>query len=218
MEGFIELYHQAFSAVNVAYTVLLIVLVVYWLLVIVGLADIDAFDIDIDADFDADLDVDVDAPGHVPGLGQQTLGFLNIGEVPVMFYVSIVALSMWVGSIKINEWLGNSNIWLALVLAVPNLIVGLMVAKAVTQPFRWMNLRKDIKNEFEGRQCLVSTGEVTEKFGECEIVDGDTPIKVFARTRGGETLKKGDAATIVARLTRDKNIYVVTKYNSEDEK
>ena len=132
--------------------------------------------------------------------------------------MSVVALSMWVGSIKINEWLGNDNIWFALALAVPNLIVGLLVAKAVTQPFRWLNIRKDIQNEFEGRQCLVSTGEVNETFGECEIVDGDTPVTVFARTRGGETLKKGDAATIVARLKRDKEIYVVTKYKSEDKK
>ena len=212
MDGFIELYHQAFSPVNVLYTVLLIVLVGYWLLVIVGLFDVNAFDINLDADFD------IDAPGEIPGLGQQALGFLNIGEIPVMFYVSIVVLSTWVGSMKLNEWLSNSSIWIALALAIPNLIVGLMIAKIVTQPFRWLNLRKETKNEFEGGKCLVSTSEVTETFGECEILDSDAPIKLTARTRGGETLKKGDAATIVARLKRDKNIYVVTKYKPEDEK
>ena len=212
MQGFIDLYHAAFSIVNLPYTVLLILLVAYWLFVIVGLVNAEAFDIDLSADFDMDADV----PSEIPGLGHQTLDFLNIGEIPVMFYMSIVAISMWVGSVKVNHWMDNDNIWIALAVAVPNLFVGLMVAKVVTQPFRWLNVRKKELNKFEGMQCLVTTSEVSNEFGECEIREADSPIKIFARTQGAETLKKGDAAVIVSRQERDGNIYIVKKYQSEE--
>lgn len=209
----IELYQTAFSAVNLPYTILLLVILAYWMLVIIGLLDIDAFDIDLSTDFDADLDLD--APDHIPGLGAQAIGFLNIGEVPVMFYVSLVTLSMWVGSIRANELLGNDNIWIAIALAVPNLIVGLLVAKLLTTPFKWLNIRKDEKNEFEGVQCLVSSMEITDGFGECEIQDAESPIKIFARTAGGEVLHKGDTAEIVQRISPEDNVYLVKKYERE---
>ena len=211
-----ELYEIAFSSVNAPYSILLLIIVAYWLLVIIGLLDMNAFDFDLDTDFDADFDVDADA-GEIPGLGQQVAGFLNIGEVPVMFYLSIVALSMWVGSVQINRLLENTNnIWIAFALAIPNLVVGLLVAKLVTTPFKWMNVRIDDKNEFEDMSCLVSSLEVTEDHGECEIQQDGTPVKIFARTREGEVLTKGDAAVVVECLKRDENVYIVKKYEREE--
>ena len=207
-----ELLETAFSLVNLPYTVLVLVIVVYWLLVIIGLLDISSFDFDIDADADFDADIDV---GHFPGLGHDIAGFLNFGEVPVMFYVSIVVLSMWIGSLEVNRLLGNESIWFALALAIPNLITGLLVAKIVTTPFKWLDAGKEENNEFEGKECLVSSTEVTEGFGECEILDADAPIKIFARTANGEVLNKGDAAVIVQRLTPRENVYLVTKYQRE---
>lgn len=208
-----ELYEIAFSSVNLPYTVMLLIIVAYWLLVIIGLMDVEAFDIDLDTDFDMDADLDA---GAIPGLGHQVFGFLNIGEVPVMFYVSIIVLSMWVGSVQTNRLLNNDNVWIAIALAVPNLIVALMIAKFVTEPFKWLNIRKEIKNEFEGMVCLVTTSEVTEDFGECEIQQDNVPIKIFARTRG-EVLVKGDAAIVIERLkSGDPDVYLVTKHLREN--
>jgi len=206
-----ELMETAFSTVNLPYTVLLLVIVLYWLLVIIGLMDIGAFDFDLDTDFDLEMD----GSGGIPGLGPQMVGFLNVGEVPVMFYLSVVILSMWIGSVETNAWLGNENVWIALALAVPNLIVGLLVAKVATQPLKWLNIRKKETNKFAGMLCVVTTTEVTETFGECEIQIANTPVKIFARTRGGEVLKKGDAAVVVQRLKHDDNLYVVTKHQRE---
>ena len=52
-----ELVTAAFLPVNFVLTVLLILVVLYWLMVIIGALDADLFDID----FDTDVDVDVDA-------------------------------------------------------------------------------------------------------------------------------------------------------------
>ena len=58
VEDFIKIYEAAFSSVNLPYTILLIVILVYWCVVIIGLVDIDAFDIDLETDLDVEGDVD----------------------------------------------------------------------------------------------------------------------------------------------------------------
>ena len=57
-----ELFQAALSAENIIYTLLLVLVLFYWLSVIAGGLDMNAFDIDldVDADLDVDLDTDVD--------------------------------------------------------------------------------------------------------------------------------------------------------------
>ena len=63
MSDFLELMRFSFDMVNLPFTVLLLVVMLYWGCVIAGAMDLDFFDIDADAevDMDADVDVDVDA-------------------------------------------------------------------------------------------------------------------------------------------------------------
>lgn len=204
-----EFYETAFSPVNLPYTIVMIVLTVYWVIAIAGLVDIGAFD------FDLDTDGDVAGADGLDWSGSWLFGFLNIGEVPIMFYLSVVALSMWVGSLQLNDWLGNQSIWVALVLAVPNLMVGLLVAKLVTSPVKWMSNARQKETPLEGKLCLVQTSEVNHKFGECRIETGEAPIIIAARTQGDEILRKGDAA-IVVRRNRRNNTYVVTRHTATE--
>ena len=89
-----ELVEHAFSGVNLLYTILLMMVLVYWLIVILGLIDLDAFDLDLDADVDGGLDA------HEGGFSW--LAYFNVGEAPIMFFVSIVTLVMWVVSMQVN--------------------------------------------------------------------------------------------------------------------
>src|SRR5688500_13547879 len=98
-----EFVETAFAGVNVVYTTLLIIVLIYWCIVILGLLDIDSFD--LDADVGGDLDVDAGAAGHAGGFSW--LAFFNVGEVPIMFFASIVVLTMWVVSLQINLWLDS---------------------------------------------------------------------------------------------------------------
>ena len=59
----IELISIAFSPLNIVFTVLLILIVLYWITVILGVLDVDLFDIDFDTD--VDVDAEVDALPHV---------------------------------------------------------------------------------------------------------------------------------------------------------
>ena len=83
-----ELLEASISYVNFPFTVLLGLVLLYWITVIVGLLDLDLFDVDldVDADVDVDVDVDVDAGADVPGVGGAgiaTLRFFHVGTVPV---------------------------------------------------------------------------------------------------------------------------------------
>jgi hypothetical protein len=210
----IELYETAFSAVNAPYTILLTLVVVYWMLVIIGLMNVDAFDFDLDADVGLDGDIDGDV-GDLSGAGGfSMLGFLNVGEVPVMFYFSIVALLMWVTSMKVNEWFNlDGNVWFAIALAVPNFIAAVAITKLLLEPIKQYKRRRPPTSSIVGKVCVVKSLEVTEEFGRCEVATDSAPVIVNARTENGEVLKQGDAAIIVRALPE--GFHVVTKQNWE---
>ena len=217
----------AFSGVNIAYTTLLILILVYWSIVILGLIDLDAFDLDLDVDAggfdaDADFDADVAAEGAAEGSagGFSFLAFFNVGEVPIMFFVSIVVLAMWIVSMQINGWLDAVQIdgvqqnrgWIAAALAIPNFIFALFVAKFVVLPLKRLRREHKPVTEHDGKPCLVKSLEVTEKYGQVEIPTDESPLLLNARTEHGEVLHKNDAAQIVRHVFgNEDNYYLVTK-------
>ncbi|MCA9247821.1 MAG: DUF1449 family protein [Planctomycetales bacterium] len=214
-----ELYEAAFAPANMVYTVALIVMTAYWLIAIVGLVDIDAFDIDLDVDYGAELDLDADA-GDVPGLSSQSLlGFLNVGEIPVMAYVSLVVLSMWVVSIQMNYYLADYGIgyqtWFAIALFVPNLIFGLLIAKAITTPIKQINKKEALKKiEMLGKPALVTSLSVDKQGGQCEVGHQNPPIVINAVSRDGDSLQRGTPVEIRA-YNPDNNTYVVVRHARE---
>jgi len=215
-----ELYEAAFAPANVVYTIALLIMVAYWLIAIVGLIDIDAFDIDLDVDYGADLDLDANV-GDVPGLdGQSFLGFLNVGEIPVMAYVSLVVLSMWVISIQMNYYLADAGIgyeiWFAVALAIPNLIFGLMIAKAITTPIKRMNKKQALlKTELLGKAALVTSLTVDAHGGQCDVGGLNPPVVINAISRDGGTLERGTPVEIRA-YDPGNNTYTVAKHTRED--
>ena len=53
-----ELLHYAVEPVNIVFTGLLILVIMYWLSVMIGALDLSSFDLDFDTDVDIDVDVD----------------------------------------------------------------------------------------------------------------------------------------------------------------
>ncbi|RMG67737.1 MAG: hypothetical protein D6722_12680, partial [Bacteroidetes bacterium] len=106
-----ELYELSISPPNLPYTILLGLMVVYWLTVIIGAIDLDFLDFDVDVDTDVDVDAEVDTEvevdgeadgaGGVSGAGWflTTASFFNLGSVPFMIFMSFLCLSLWVGSV-----------------------------------------------------------------------------------------------------------------------
>jgi hypothetical protein len=196
-----QLVEAAFSGVNIAYTMLLLLILLYWIIVIVGVIDLDAFDFDAGAGAGAH---DAGLPDGTAG-GFSWLAFFNVGEAPIMFFVSIVILTMWVLSVQLNYsidqygpgWMNDYQGWIAAGLALPNLIFGFFVAKFAAIPFK--RLSKEIRQRtvLVGKVGTVTSLEVNGEFGRVALPQHEGALVLNVRTKDGEVLRKGDAALII---------------------
>jgi hypothetical protein len=222
-----ELIQAAFSGVNLVYTILLIVMLAYWLVVLLGVIDLDPFGLEMDVDGGGDVGTDAGghAGGDAGGDGFSWVNYFNVGEVPVMIYASILVITMWIVSLELNYWLDSYEAvwvadyrgWIAAGLALPNLLFAAFVAKLVLTPVRRLRQHQPQHTRLEGKTCLVTSLEVNESFGRCEMPKTDGSLILNARTRSGEILHKGDAAEILEQVHEgDVEYYVVTKKMWDD--
>ncbi len=201
----IELFNASVSLVNLPFTVLLLIVILYWLSVIIGVADIDLFD--TDWEFDAEVES--------PGFAQSLLNFLNIGELPLMVILSVMILIAWCFSVLANHYVnpGRSG-WIALGLLVPNLGLSWLLSGVITRPVgRLFSPKKT--NEMKDalyKIGVAATSEVTPTFGQVEIETDGAPVLVNARTAEGTVLVKGEKA-LIYDADREKGVYFVEKFN-----
>ncbi len=203
----IEFFHASISLVNLPFTVLLVLIVLYWLSVIIGALDIELFDLDLSQDMDMD---------HSGGFVHSFLSLLNIGEVPVMVVISVMILVGWCFSMLSNYYLNSGmSLLIGAGLLVPNFIVSLVMAGLVTRPLRALFStldQEDTHQKILNRVGKVTTSQVTPTFGQLEIETRGAPILVNVRTTEDTVLKKGDKA-IIYDEDKDKGIYFVEKYD-----
>ena len=90
--GVKELWEQAILPYNLPLTILLGLVVGFWILTLIG-----------GVSFDADLDLDADtATGDLGDLPAAMLRAVNAGHVPVAIVLSVLLLMMWMASIILN--------------------------------------------------------------------------------------------------------------------
>ncbi len=216
----VEVMQASIALVNLPWTVLLALIVLYWIFVILGALDVNLFDVDFDFESDADLDAGADADADVGadqpgGLLRWFFNLMNIGEVPVMVIFSAMILVGWTISMLANYYLnpGLSIIWGAALL-IPNIIASLFVAGVITRPLRkiFSTFEKEETHEkILLRAGTVVTSEVTSSFGQLEIETKGAPLLINVRTTEGTVLKKGDKA-VVYDEDKDKGIFFVEKF------
>ena len=199
--------------VNLPFSVLLGLIVLYWLLVALGALDVHLF-----SDFESDLHHDLDHDAHHDldsDLGSFTkiLHFVGVGDVPVMVIVSVLGLSMWLGSMIANYYLTGGSQLYALALLVPNFLISAIVTRYVTLPMRplFRSLSKDrgAGEEVLGRVCQIVTSEATPTFGQAEITRSGAPVLINVRTLDDAVLVKGARAAVV-RSDAEKGVYYIT--------
>ena len=234
MEGLLELWRISFLPVNLPYTLLLMITLMYWTSVIIGALDISVLDIDVDMDVDADLDIDLDADvdvdadadthahahAHAHGFLSPLLRFFfSVGVIPLTIVLSFLFVSMWTISVLGNSLLGNSTSWLlALALFVPNFIASVFAARIASTPFqaifRRLGQNPEDMAHAVGSTCVIVTSEATESFGQAEVSTHGAPLLLNVRTTEGVTLSKGDKALIYDQ-DREKSVYLIRQLNWE---
>lgn len=214
-----EFLQVAFSPENAFYSVLLCLVLFYWLSVFAGLLSINGldFDVDVDADIDLDLEVDADADfGADGGWFTPAMEFFHIGRVPLIIIISFSSLSMWFVSMWVQAQFGPS-MWLALALFFPNLILGLFLTKFITLPMVPLFDRMDAGVEevdYTGRFGKLVMSLDPQEVGQAEVIlEDDSPllIRVQQKPDGSEPLSRGTEVVILSPKSRGSNIYWVRK-------
>lgn len=204
----LEVFSEAIRPINLPFTILLGIVVLYWILVAVG-----AFGLDFGADGDIDADVGADAAHSDVGWFSHFLNFINVGEVPITIVLSFLTLSAWFLSIVVNYyWTGGSMV-LGLVALLPIFIVSAIVTRYLTLPFRplirVMSREPEAQQPIVGRTCLITTSEVTRQFGQAQIDTKGAPILINVRTLEDQPLPRGSTGLVVRKDDAKDLFYVV---------
>ncbi|MDX5346741.1 MAG: YqiJ family protein [Hymenobacteraceae bacterium] len=209
-----ELFEAAFASVNIIPTALLVFVLIYWVAVILGLLDIDLFNLEIEVD--TELDVDADGAGSVVWLNS-VLAFFNLGRVPFMLFVTFVAVPFWVISILLNYYVTYSFPWVGFILLIPAFIGSLFVSKILTTPFVKMfavlEKEHDSSVTIIGQMCTVTLPANSEELGQAAVKTAGAPLLLNVKTTQGKSLKKGQTALVID-YNQENKIYLIEPYET----
>ena len=202
-----NVYERCLTAPVLPATALLLLVVAYWLLVILGALDIDVLN----------FDVDIDSSGldGLFGVGMAVFRFLNLGEIPLMLWVSVFGLSYWMTSVL---WFDESSGLDAVILIqviLRNLTVAMVATKLITQPMLLLVDRTKMPRhpDLVGRIGEITTNEVSEHYGQARVAMGGRPLLINVRTRDG-MLHKGDDVQIID-YDEEHHVFYVAKAPTE---
>ena len=219
----LEILQEALMPVNAVFTILLLLVLLYWIMVILGALDVSFLDMDFDADFDADVDFDIDADVDMDvgggGILRALLLFFYVGEVPVMIIVSLLALTMWVVSVTGNHYFNPAG---SLILGLPifaaTLFISALACKVIIMPMRKMFsvFEKDSNapKKVIGRICTVVTTELKDNLGQAEVSTKGAPILLNVMAQQGCVFHKGDEAVVLEKDDK-KGIYIIAPVDLE---
>lgn len=207
-----ELLQASISQNQILLTLALALVVAYWLMVILGVLDLntDIPDVLMDGDGAADLSYDASSGSLWLSTGRA----LGIGKVPVVVWASFIVLFMWFISLVLNQyWNPEATTLRALALLLPNFIISALITKIVTIPvaklFSAMSASDPEAEQVLGRTGTVISMEADESYGQVEIVGNGAPLFISVRTQpGGGSLKKGTSVTILTAGPDHKFYYI----------
>ncbi|MEM9480773.1 MAG: hypothetical protein AAGA58_14050 [Verrucomicrobiota bacterium] len=232
-----EIIEEAIRAYNLPLTILLGIVLGYWVFVAIGVASADAFDVDLDMDMeggidlDADLDLDVDAEidadtgdlpeAHHGNVLHAVLRFVNAADVPLMVILSILSLSLWSIAVTANHYLNpGHSVLIATGLFAVNFIASIFVTKAVTAPLRPLMraLKKGADNHepVVGSVGVVKTSEVTERHGQIGIDRDGTDLLLNARVAPGAPAIGKGVSVLVVDEDKENLIYTVKPFSNPE--
>ena len=199
---------------TVIYSTLLGVVVVYWLIGMLGLVDLDlAGDADLELDVDSDVDISV---GGLTGL-MLTFGLTG---VPFTLVISIITLICWLISFYLQfyilNWLPDG--WLYYLMgAIASFIifvVSLPLTAIVIRPLKGMfkSVETTLSDHLVGNSATIVTGTVSETFGQARLFNNGAEMLLDVRCDPEHTLKKGDKVLLIEYLT-EKYTYIVAPYS-----
>ncbi|UXI68271.1 hypothetical protein [Tahibacter amnicola] len=186
-------------------SILLGVLIVFWLLAIAGMFDFDAVGPDWVGGEDGDA-----VPESLLALGLDRLPFSIVISGVVFFWwlLTMLALSLAPVWYAASPWLvGGGVLVVALLAAVPLAAICLRPLKPLFVVHPGASHESVI-----GRSCRILTLSVEENFGQAEVDTGGARLNIKVYAGVPNSLVKGSTALIID-LDRERGRYLVEAYD-----
>lgn len=205
-------YQNITSFPTALFSLLLVLLIFYWLSASLGFVDLDVLDIDMPEG--ADLD-EVTTPEALAGL----LFKFGLYGVPLTIILTFVALFGWTISYFLVYFLFDfipSGIFTYLA-GIPALLVSLYIAVMITaqviKPLRplFREATKHSVKEVLGQTAIVRTSRVDNEFGEIFLADGGAGLIFKARSTGDDVFKKGDRVVLLEYMDAENHYRVISE-------
>ncbi len=191
----LELLAESIAFYNLPLTVLLGLVILYWVVSAIGVLDLE-FDFDLDGDFSVEAG---SALGALGGL----LRFANADRVPTMIVATVFVLFLWGFGMALNLIFNQTGSYLlAGLLFLPNFIASLICTKLVTLPLKGLftkfRLEGEVQEPIVGRSGIVKSAQVDEIYGQVEVLTASSPLLLNARVTSGSglSLAKGTQVLI----------------------
>ncbi|WP_405370075.1 hypothetical protein [Nonlabens sp. Asnod2-A12] len=227
-----------FSEVNITLTVLLIILILYWLATMISGIDFDLdIDVDVDVDIDADIDLDTGLEGgnmdfqdvanaevdreHVVNKRTRKLKwwqvfliYFNFVGLPFMFTFTFWIFIWWISSVLTTIITSSYDNSFGYVIVLAAFVPALILTKVITTPFKsfFKNLNKDGDKavDFLGREALLLSSISGDKLGNAEVMADGNVMSIYVKSLDGSELRFRESVLII-KQSDDKNYFLVSK-------
>ncbi len=235
-----EVIDIAFSSVNMVLTILMILLILYWLFTMISGID---FDLDVDVDIDTDLDLDMDADSTIEAgnldfediantevnkedvIGKRRkplkwwqifLIYFNFIGLPFMFTFTSWIFIWWLCTIITTTLTNSYDTNFGFIFFLGAIIPSLLITKVFTTPFKsfFKNLNKDGDEPIDliGRKGIIQSTVSKDKMGAAEVVIDGNPMSIYVKSLNGEQINYHQEILII-KQSEDKNYYYAQFYD-----
>jgi len=183
-----------FSFPTIVFSILLAVVLIYWLLAIMGLVDFG----------ENSFDIDTDAVGEVGLIASYVVAF-GLAGVPFSIVVTLLAVVGWLLStlagIWLLPWVPTLPLQIAAgcVLLLACAALSIVISARLVRPLRGMFVTRYGANSASlvGQSCRILTGAVDERQGRAEVAQRGAGINIRVWAPVPNTLTRGSNAVIV---------------------
>lgn len=197
----------AFTFPTVLYTTLLLVVILFWVITLLGFADIDMFEADVELEAETN-----------DGAGQSQLLQMGFGGLPITVSLTLVIMLSWLASIYIHQFFayllgdGVTFYLVGMAMLIVSFIVGVPLAALFSQPLHRFFESKEIlnKNDMIGLECVIATSKVTDSFGQAKVQLQGTEQLIEVRTDSNEPFSLGDTAVLIEHISQ-KRSFIIAK-------
>ena len=205
-----ELLQAAAAPANIIPTALLAFVLIYWLVVIIGVLDLDFLNLEIETNGEPDAN-GLEAVAWL----NSALAFFNLGRVPFMVFLSFLILPFWVIALLGNYYLGTAGNYLGFLFLLPAFIGALFISKILTMPFvklfGYLEKDHDTNAVVLGQVCTVILPATPTEIGQATVKTEGSPLLLNVKTTGSANVKKGETALVIEYDEKSK-YYLIEPY------